>query len=156
MITTIREFLLKEDIYYPKEYDNTEEYKKIPTDRQVEHLQQFLETFLDEQNIADEFTITSITYFNWNNKPKWFVFLVNGDWFQKRARRERDKKIVNGEDIKKFGIKGERELHSKYIELTMDPIWVNVDMLEADNIEIAGHGYPAHSEEIWRLNEENY
>jgi hypothetical protein len=104
-----------------------------PTQEQLDYLNIDMIPFLEELGCDvnnNEYYIRSIDWYNWDDKPRWFVNIG----------------IFNITDWKQAG----------YIEVDMDcEAWNGPDHpMGIESVEYAGHGFPCISTTIAQLNKE--
>ena len=149
-----------EDVYYPEKPKNRlKEFR--PTDEQVENLEYLINSrYKEELELKDDFIITHIEYYEWDEKPRWYVTLINEAKLELRYLLEQRKKKI---PFPERNLKGETideaidrlRKKARYIELDVYPgIYGDKDPIEIIKIEYAGHGSPCISEEIWQIDYE--
>lgn len=158
--------LFKEDVYYPAKENKYSLKEFKPTDRQVEHVEsQLCDEYNKQLNInldKESWAITSIEYYAWDDDPRWFVFLQNDAGMERRMMklrgevdpeyRERTFNTPKGRETFEERISRLRKL-SRYKEID---VWVDHrnaydnKTLWVQKAELAGHGYPVMSTDIWK------
>ena len=104
-----------------------------PTQQQIEYLNQDMLPFLEQLGCdihSNEYCIKFIEWYNWDDKPRWFVHIGVFD-------------VVNWKS-------------AGYIEVDMDCQAYNgpEHPMAIESIKMAGHGFPCISTNIAKLNQE--
>jgi hypothetical protein len=80
-----------EDVYYERPRRN-DYYKVKINDEQALCLEQQINAdFSEHLGLKEEFYISSIHWYNWDNEEKWFVFMVNMANLEKKSLKDRIK-----------------------------------------------------------------
>lgn len=119
------------------------EFKDLkPTDDEVGNLEGHInEELLNKNNErGKDMIVTSIHYFNWDEKPRWFIHMVNEDWFMKQYAKQQ------GRDTSKY--------HPKYVEVICYPEMNGGGNCFPCELGYASHGWPCMSVEVWKFKEE--
>ena len=148
-----------EDVYYERPRRN-DYYKVKINDEQALCLEQQINAdFSEHLGLKEEFYISSIHWYNWDNEEKWFVFMVNMANLEKQSLKDRIKE--KGADYTVRNRRGVSETlgdrlkrlnsESRYKEFIIKKPEIQSDRIycSKDNIEQSSHGFPVQSEELW-------
>lgn len=148
-----------EDVYYERPRRN-DYYKVKINDEQALCLEQQINAdFSEHLGLKEEFYISSIHWYNWDNEEKWFVFMVNMANLEKKSLKDRIKE--KGADYTVRNRRGVSETlgdrlkrlnsESRYKEFIIKKPEIQSDRIYCSkhNIEESDHGFPVRSEELW-------